>query len=258
MRPVKFLVFMIGVISIGSFLSCSGGQQRTASQDNNKLQAEAQRNLGEVYIAQGQYTNALQELLRAEALYADDPFLQNSLGTAYAAKGRIDQAIVSFNKALSLKPDYAAARNNLGGAYLLQKNWDAAITCLKELTKDLLYATPHYALYNIGWAYYNKKDYVNAEMYYQQALEIEPDYARAHWGLGVIYLTSGKLDSALGHFEKAVQKEPQFAQAYFDLGRAYEGKGNKTKAREAYERVITIVPNGPLAEKATTALSYLR
>jgi Tfp pilus assembly protein PilF len=240
---------------------CLFGLMGCVTTADNLLKArqfEAQRNLGDAYLHQGDYTIALRELLKAEAMNPNDPHLQDSLGTVYAAKGRLDEAVAHFQKALSLKPDYAPARNNLGSVYLLEKKWDAAITCLKPLTGSLLYATPQYSLYNLGWAYYNKGNYAVAEKYYQKALDMQPDYARALWGLGLIHLSSGKLDEAQNELEEAVKKAPSFAQAYLDLGNLYRQKGLDDKAVAAYQKVLKLATAGPLFQSAKMALSELR
>jgi type IV pilus assembly protein PilF len=249
MQHVRLMI-ILGAICI---CGCSGSAGVV-----DKRQAEAQRNLGDVYLNQGQYTAALQELLKAEALNPEDPYIHNSLGMVYAAKGKIDLAITSFKKALALKPDYAPARNNLGSTYILQQNWDAAIACLMELTGNLIYGTPHYPLYNIGWAYYNKKDYELAETYFRQALDFDPNYARALWGLGLTYSAKGNTDAALEKLEKAVQKEPEFAQAYLDLGNIYQIKGRKEKAMESYQHAIALAPDSPVAQKAKAAITTLK
>jgi type IV pilus assembly protein PilF len=248
------LISALGVILFFSLTTGCGGPAGVV----DKRQAEAQRALGEVYLNQGQYTPALQELLRAEALDPEDPYIQNSLGMVYAAKGKNDLAITAFKKALALKPDYAPARNNLGSAYLLQSNWDAAIACLMPLTGNLVYATPHFPLYNIGWAYYNKKDFKLAETYFRAALDTEPEFARALWGLGLTYSAIGNTDTALEQLEKAVQKEPKFAQAFFDLGNLYQIKGRRDKAIESYQRAIALVPDSPLSQKAMAAMTILK
>jgi type IV pilus biogenesis/stability protein PilW len=240
---------------------CLLGLMGCATTDNNSLktrQFEAQRNLGEAYLRQGDYTTALRELLKAEAMNPDDPYLQDSLGTVYAAKDRLEEAVAHFQRALSLKPDYAPARNNLGSVYLLQKKWDEAISCLKPLTGSLLYATPQYPLYNLGWAYYNKGNYEQAEKYYQKALDIEPDYARALWGLGLIHLSTGKMDAAQKELEEAVKNAPTFAQAYWDLGNLYRQRGQDDKAIAAYKKVMRLAPAGLLFHSAEKALSELR
>ena len=51
----------------------------TTNMEAQKKRGKALRNLGEEYYRQGDYTSALREFLKAEALYPDDPFLQNDL-----------------------------------------------------------------------------------------------------------------------------------------------------------------------------------
>ena len=254
MQPLRYC--LIPVISLFFFIgACAGGG--TINTVQKKREAVAQRRLGNVYFNQRQYSAALRELRIAESLDPQDHLLHNSLGSVYAAKKKYDLAIIHFQKALSLKPDYAPAHNNLGSAYLLKGDWDAAITCLKELTSDLIYATPHYPLTNIGWAYYNKNNYRLAESYYLQALDIDQDYPKARRGLGLTYLAMGKTDAAISQLERVIQTVPEFAQAYMDLGSAYTRQGQKEKAKNAYQRVITLSPENEMGQNATKALNAL-
>ena len=189
-----FLVFFL--------VSCA------ANLEIRKNQEEALRNLGEAYMGQGDYTAALRKLLEAEKLYSKDPHLQYDLGLVYMAKGRSDLAIHHFKKAIEIKPDYTPAKNSLGAAYLAQKRWDDAIACFKEITGDLLYVTPHYPLSNLGWAYYNKKEFKLAEKYYQDALKIEPEFVIALRGLGMTYLKMGRISEAVTFLEKVIKLAP--------------------------------------------------
>ena len=189
-----FLVFFL--------VSCA------ANLEVRKNQEEASRNLGEAYMGQGDYTAALREFLKAEKLYSKDPYLQNDLGLVYMAKAKPDIAIDHFKKALEIKPDYTPAKNNLGTAYLAKRKWDDAISCFKEITGDLLYATPHYPLSNLGWAYYNKKEYGLAEKYYKDALKIEPEFAIALSGLGKTYIAMGRISEAVATLEKVIELAP--------------------------------------------------
>ena len=59
---------------------------------------------------------------------------------------------------------------------LAQKDWDAAIAQFQTVAEDVLYATPHFPLTNMGIAYYNKKDYVSAQKHYQDALDLQPEF----------------------------------------------------------------------------------
>jgi len=197
------LIMLATSISLMLFLvSCA------ANLELRKNQEEALRNLGEAYMRQGDYTAALRKLLEAEKLYSKDPHLQNNLGLVYMAKGKPGIAIDHFKKAVAIKPDYTPAKNNLGTAYLAKKKWDDAIVCFKEITGDLLYATPHFPLSSLGWAYYNKKEYTLAEKYYQDALKIEPEFVIALRGLGMTYLKMGRISEALTFLGKVIEFAP--------------------------------------------------
>jgi len=231
-----FLVFFIA--------SCA------ANIEVRKKQEEASRNLGEAYMQQRDFSSALREFLKAEKIYSKDPYLQNDLGLAYMAKGRLYLAIKHFKKAVKLKPDYAPARNNLGTAYLAKKEWDVAIVCFKEIVDDVLYATPHYPLTNLGWAYYNKQEYELAEKYYHNALKLEPNFIIALRGLGRTYMAMERSADAVAILEKAVKNYPRSAESYFYLAKAYSLSGEYKKAINAYKKVIDLAPDSAIAREA--------
>ena len=230
----------------------------TANMGVQKKQGEALRNLGEEYYKRGDYTSALRELLKAEALYPDDAFLQNDLGLTYKAKKRLDLAAKHFKKALELKPDYAPAKNNLGTVYLDKKEWDTAIKYFKEVLENMLYATPYMAMANLGWAYYNKKEYTLSETYYLKALDLDPKFINAQRGLGLTYIALGRIDEAVEIFEEAVKNYPKFALLYDDLAKVYVLSHDYEKALDAYQKVIELAPGSPLAKEAEKAIQRIK
>ncbi len=233
-------------------VSCS------ANLELQKQQGKAVRNLGEAYYQRGNYTAALREFLKAHALYPDDPFLQNDLGLAYKAKKRLDLAIIHFEKALEIKPDYAPAINNLGTVYLDKQEWDTAIKYFKEVKENMLYATPHLPLANLGWAYYNKKEYSLAERCYLEALDLEPRFINAMRGLGLTYIATGRIDEAAEILERAVKDYPEFAPLYFDLGKIYTLSHDYEKALHAYHKITELAPNTALAREAEEAARRIK
>ena len=248
-------LFLIVLVLFGLSACASGGKVSAAKRTE---QADAIRRVGEAYLSDQDYTMALSKFLDAEKLNPKDYVLQQDLGIAYMAKGELETAVDYFNKALKTKPDYAMARNNLGVAYLAMENWDAAIDCFKLLTKDLLYATPHFPLSNLGRAYYEKKRYAEAEKYYLEALDIMPNYVNALYGLGKTYLSWGKVQEAARYFEMAVEKSPDLVDANFEMAEAYRLLGNTGKARIGYERVVALSPDSDLAEESRKELLHLR
>jgi type IV pilus assembly protein PilF len=229
----------------------------TASSYENQKMAEANRNVGEAYLRQSNYSAAMAEFVKAEKLSPKDPYLKNDMGLVFLARKRYPEAIEFFQEAIKLKPDYAPARNNLGSAYLATKNWDAAISTFKEISNNMLYATPHYPLANLGLAYYHKGEYKLAEKAYLKALGLQPDFHLAQRGLGRTYLSEGRVDLAIETLEKAVAGSPQTAAYWMDLGNAYRAGNWVMKARRAFNKVIALAPEGPLAGAAEVALTQL-
>lgn len=230
----------------------------TSTLQVRKQQGEAARNLGEVYFAQGNYSEALREFLKAESLYPDDPFLQNDLGLTYKAKKKPDLAITHFKKALALKPDYTSARNNLGTVYLDKGEWDTAISYFKEVAGNLVYASPHLPLSNLGWAYYNKKAYEPAEKYYLKALEIAPKFINALRGLGLTYMAMGRIPEGVEILEGAVKEYPRNALLYYDLGTGYTALHDHESALNAYQKVEELAPKSSLARQAEKAVQKIK
>jgi tetratricopeptide (TPR) repeat protein len=175
------------------------------------------------------------------------------------AKKRMPDAISHLKKAVALKPSYAPARNNLGTAYLAIEEYDAAIAVFKEITKDVLYATPHYPLANLGTAYYHKGDYKTALSYYKEALNIQPDFVNALAGIGRCYLAMNQPRLALRYLEQAVRQSPKAADIHYALAEAYLMIGNTEQARASYLTVVDLAPQeSELAIKAKQRLGMVR
>ena len=190
---------------------------------------------------------ALRELLKAEELYSQDSDLHNAMGLVYMAIERNDLAVRHFKKAIQLKPKDSNAKNNLGVVYMNMKQWDKAIPYFEEVSKDLVYSTPHYPLLNLGWVYYNKNNYDLSGQYYLKALKLRPNYDDALYGLGRTYLAMGKIPEAINRIEAAIRISSNKPRYHYDLASAYVKSGEFKKASSAYKRVIELVPNTPLA-----------
>ena len=98
-------------------------------------------------------------------------------------QGKNDEAIVIFKKGLEIMPD-------LNDPYL---NMDHKKSIEQELI--VLY-------YNLGEAYYNKKDWENAIIYYNQALKLNPYYLDVYKKLADTYRQTGDLDKAVWYNKK--------------------------------------------------------
>jgi tetratricopeptide (TPR) repeat protein len=221
--------------------------------------AEASREIGEAYMRQGDYTAALRELIKAKELNPEDHIVYADLGICYMVKNRMPDAIDNLKKAVALKPSYAPARNNLGTAYLRVKEWDKAIAVFEEITRDALYATPHFALSNLGLAYYHKGQYIKALTYYKQALKIQDNFVNALRGAGRTYLTMKEGRLALRYLSRAVKQAPKVAEIHYELGEANLLVGRTDQALVSFETVIDLAaPESDIAVKARQQIRSIR
>ena len=251
-RPTRVILILLCIAVFSSACAPTG---TLSPQDKKK--ADATRDLGEAYLREKQYTAALKELYKAEKINPNDATLQNDLGLVFMAKEKFDLAVTHFRRAVELNPDYTLAKNNLGSVYLALQEWDKAIAVLEPVTQDMLYATPHYPLSNLGWAYYNKGDYVKARQYLEEALELKPDFAIAQLNLARTFMATGRLHQARTLLEKIASESPKNPVVLLELGKTYRLLGDYNNARLALRGAIEYTDDSDLALKASEELRKL-
>jgi len=132
----------------------------------------------------------------------------------------------------------------------------------KKPTKDIR----AYEYYVKGREYYHrykKEDNEQAIELYNKAIELDPDYALAHAGLGDAYLQrvirfgfpeAEWFDAAIEEAQKAISLDPDLAEGHKVLGSAYGFvKGWWKKAVEACQKAVEANPNSALARSSLGA-----
>lgn len=95
--------------------------------------------------------------------------------------------------------------------------------------------------------YYEKgKEHLEAEAYeaaeeqFGQALELEPEWAKAWHGLGRLYFRQEKYEEAIDAFQQAAALEEENPGYWLSLGRGYAYAGQPQEALEAYQQSIKL------------------
>ncbi len=246
-----FSVIVIVLLSALIFFGCVNRDKKPTVDTN---QANALRVLAEAYVAEGKFRPALHELRKAEAADPNDADIQHDLGLVYLALRQPELAAKSFKRTLDLNPDYVVAINSLGACYMAMNRWDEAIPWFEKILDKLIYATPQFPYLNLGWCYYNKREYEKSVKAYKTALEFDPEFPKAWRGLGRTYAAMGRMDEAVKALNKAVTEAPGFVYAWADLAAAYRKIGQTKKAREALSKIIELAPDSPDAKKARLEL----
>jgi tetratricopeptide (TPR) repeat protein len=78
---------------------------------------------------------------------------------------------------------------------------------------------------------------------YNKALLINPDYAKAHYNLGVTLKELGRLEEAEASYRQAITVKPDYAKAHYNLGITLQELGRSKDAEASYRKAITVKPD---------------
>jgi tetratricopeptide (TPR) repeat protein len=93
---------------------------------------------------------------------------------------------------------------------------------------------------------------------YTRAEELGPDRAEPVAGRGLALLDRGQLPQAESAFKQALGLNPRYAVAIMGLAETYRTMGKNRDAVEYYQRYLEVLPNGPEAQVARSAIQRLK
>ncbi len=163
------------------------------------------------------------------------------LGVIAFKVNKVDMAIELFKKAIKANKKNPEYYSNIGNAY--KENGDT-VNAIKSFRKSLslndAIAKTHYNLANI---YYEKNNLSEAKKHYFKAIKLNPGYAQALNNLATIYRDGGDFKKAEPYFIKAIESNPDYALAMNNLAITYDGLGEFEKARDNYLRAVELKPD---------------
>jgi TolB-like protein/Flp pilus assembly protein TadD len=228
------------------------------------------RKVGEIFAIEEEIAREISEALRLQ-LSGED---QRRLGKHYTEsnqayqlflKGRyywnrrtaemLKLAVSYFEQAIQQDPEYALAWAGLGDCYALYSAYEvlspnvsvprAEEAAWKALEIDNTLAEPHAAL---GWimSYYHW-DWVGAERQFRRAIELNPNYAVAHYWFHIPLVATGRMDEAWAHARRALEIEPLALGSHIAWGLMLIRAGRYEEAMKFYQKAIELDPNFLLA-----------
>ena len=102
--------------------------------------------------------------------------------------------------------------------------------------------TPEYN-YNIGMRYLKAGDLEKALASFERAKGLDPDYAPAYEGIGLVKLAQNDLKGAMEFFRKSAKKDKHYAPAYVGMGRVYLAQGKPNSARDRFLKARDVNPD---------------
>jgi tetratricopeptide (TPR) repeat protein len=172
-----------------------------------------------------------------------------------------DDAIAKFTEALKIRPDCYACQYNIGGSLMGKQDYAAAEAAFQAAAKlDPTSAEPYNAMANL---YNAQKKFDQAAAMTAEALKRGGGSAgggspETLFNQGVTLWNAGKAAEAKAQFEAAVKAKPDYADAHYWIGMANLNEGKMTEAAAAFETYLKVAPTGQHAAQVKTVLSQIK
>lgn len=164
--------------------------------------------------------------------------LANLQGLEACEKGAYEEAIRHFRHAIE-NDDHPSYFNNLGRALYWTGRYEDALRAYEIATKknpddpDLLT--------NMADVYRQLKNTTRAIELYHAALNIDPNFVRAHFELGDLYLKEAQYKSAEYRLQKVIELDPSNSRALLSRAILYHMTG---RSREAWRDIQVLERRG--------------
>ena len=166
---------------------------------------------GTAAIQAGKVDEAITKFTEAKALNPDCYACQFNIGLAYATKKDVAKAEEAFLAASALKPEAPEPFNQMANMYNANKQFDKAAAMVAEASKRAGGAaggaSPE-SLFNQGVVLWNGQKYAEAKAQFEAAAKAKPDYADAHYWVGMASLNTGAMPAARASFENYLKYAP--------------------------------------------------
>ncbi len=163
------------------------------------------------------------------------PEAHRSLGRYYQFTGDNVKAEEAFLKAVEFNPKYAVGYRTIAWLKAMEGNLSEGLTWAKKALQ--LAPTDLETLALIGQIHMDSRKFTVALATLQRAIELGPDYGRAYYYLGTVYIKLGVIELALENFLQAIKYEGD-PNAWHDTGYVHMILKDYDSARARFQEAI--------------------
>jgi protein O-GlcNAc transferase len=228
-------LFLLGAIALQSERLVDAVDALSRSVALAPDNAACHSNLGEAYRRLGRPEDAMNALVRAMSLRPDMAEPTYNFGLLLEQLGETAGAIACFERAAELKPSAADIRRRLEDARHRFDIGDYAGRANPKLSARLLVA--------LAQTMTVQGRHRTAASLCRGAIELHPDLAAAHHGLGVALGELQEVDEAVASLRRALALEPDSPDLLSNLGVLLGLTNQVDGAIEAFRRSIALRPS---------------
>jgi tetratricopeptide (TPR) repeat protein len=165
--------------------------------------------------------------------------------TAMLAAGQAEAALHTLAEALAIKPNDASLCNLLGLAAIeLERPDQAEAAWQQALQLNPDFAEPHF---NLGVLYHRDGRHADAQAHYGEALRLQPDSLAVRQNLANLLAATDRLDDAEALYREILRLMPEHADSHFNLALLLRQRGQDDAALAAFREAAWLDPASPEA-----------
>jgi len=194
-----------------------------------------------VRIQQAQNTPEL-AIKKIEAIantFRDDAGAQLAYAEALIAGKKLDLALAAATRVLKLEETSMPAMKVLARTYL---GLARPVTAESILLRALEIERDPEALCLLAGIRYGERNYIEARVLLEEAVEHDRGYVEALNSLGALYVVVRSWETAIDTLQRALALAPALAEAWLNLGSAQRGAGRFDQAESSWRRTLTLAP----------------
>ncbi|MEM9118653.1 MAG: tetratricopeptide repeat protein [Cyanobacteria bacterium P01_F01_bin.56] len=197
-------------------------------------------------IAQRQKFDRAETIMAAYlAQHPQDAYICNKLGALYLSVEQVEQGRALLERGLAAEPTDAATlyelHYHLGLAY---RPTGLTAIAIDHYQKALAQNVPEVlkvgAYLNLGSLYQGHNNFTEAQALFSKAIAAAPDFALAHFNLGIVRRILGDLPGAVSSYKQAIALDPEYAAAYQNLGVVLFKLSLVPESIEAFQQAIAL------------------
>ena len=132
-----------------------------------------------------------------------------------------------FSESINLLGWNIIALLNLGNLYFIQGAHEKAAIIFDQALEHSENGARSEVLTNLGMNAIKRDMIPDAEEFFRQAIDLDPDNALALNDMGIVKEMEGIGDEAVGYYKQAVQADPSDNELWYNLGTMLGKQGNK-------------------------------
>lgn len=163
-------------------------------------------------------------------------------GSNYRVVGNFELALSSYQTAVQIDPDFYMGHLQI--AYLLTENENHKLALEYYNNAAQIDDNALEALYGIAKSHQDLGQYEEAQIFYREILNINPDFYFSYFNQGYIkQYHQNQIDSAIYYYNLTLEIEPESVLTLHHLGEAYYEQDRISDAARAFAKVLTLNPD---------------